>query len=233
MDRKAYKLSDPDAYSLFGLTPTVSGSNVSGNNAINVPAVLQAVRLISENIGSLPCKFYHDDELGKTATKDHPVFKIVHNRANGWTSAGQLRTDLTKDALIHGGGFAKVIRYPDGRPYELVRLKPGTVSVLEDSLADLPPVYRITEASGTVDYPHTEILHIKPFGDRSPVSYGREAIGLSATLERHGSKFLDQVRGQAALSRMINRRQPHSAQPQLPTSRNPISLGSLVKRMNR
>lgn len=157
MDRKAYKISDPDSYSLFGLTPTVSGTNVSGNNPINVPAVLQAVRLISENIGSLPCKFYHDDELGKTAAKDHPAFKIVHNRSNGWTSAGQLRTSLTADALIYGGGFAKVIRYPDGRPYELIRLKPGTVSVLEDSLADLPPVYRITEASGTVDYLHAPI----------------------------------------------------------------------------
>lgn len=202
LENKAYTLSDPDIYPLFGITPTVSGMNVGGENAIRVPAVLQAVRLISETIGSLPCKLYHDLEQGKTQAKEHSAHRIVHNRANGWTSAGQLRTELTRDALIYGGGFAKVIRSSDGRPLELIRLKPGTVSVYEDSLADLPPVYRVTEANGVNEYAHSEILHIRPFGGKSPVTYGREAIGLSAILENHGANlFKGGARPPAVLSR--------------------------------
>nr|WP_313010684.1 phage portal protein [Brucella intermedia] len=202
LEKKAYTPTNPDIYPLFGITPTVSGMNVGGKNAISVPAVLQAVRLIAENIGSLPCKLYEDLEQGKRQAREHTAHRIVHNSANGWTKAGQFRTYLTADALIYGGGFAKVIRSSDGRPLELIRLKPGTVSVYEDSLADLPPVYRVTEAGGTVDYPYTEILHIKPFGDKSPVTLGKEAIGLSAILEHHGANlFKGGARPPAVLSR--------------------------------
>lgn len=202
LEKKAYTLTNPDIYPLFGITPTVSGMNVGGENAISVPAVLQAVRLIAENIGSIPCKLYHDLEQGKAQAKEHTAHRIVHNRANRHKSAGQLRTDLTADAMFHNGGFAKVIRYPDGRPFELVRLKPGTVSVYEDSLADLPPVYRVIEADGVHDYDCTEILHIKSFGNKSPVAYGREAIGLSAILEHHGANlFKGGARPPAVLSR--------------------------------
>ena len=188
-DQKAFSISDPSLSLLFGVRPTYSGVNMSGTSALSVPAVLQAARLISENIGSLPCKLYGDLPTGKEQAKDHSAFKIVHNRANGWTSAGQIRTDLTLDALVYGNGFAKVIRYPDGRPFELVRLKPGSVSVYEDTLADLPPAYRVTEAGGVTDYPYTDILHVRAFGGASPVSFGREAIGLAAILERHGAQF--------------------------------------------
>ncbi|QNQ63113.1 phage portal protein [Brucella sp. 6810] len=201
-ETKALKTSDHDLSTLFGGTVTHSGVPVSGERALSIPAVLQAVRLISENIGSLPCKLYHDLDQGKAQANEHSAHRIVHSRANGWTSAGQLRADLTCDALIYGSGFAKIIRASDDRPLELVRLKPGSVSVYEDSLADLPPVYRVTEANGVNDYAHTEILHIKPFGNKAPTAYGREAIGLAGVLEEHGAKlFKGGARPPAVISR--------------------------------
>lgn len=189
LEQKAHKTSDSNLHIILGGRPTASGVSITGENALSIPAVLQAIRLIAENIGSLPCKLYHDLEQGKQNAKEHTAHRIVHNRANGWTSAGQLRTDLTRDALIYGSGFAKVVRSSDDRPLELVRLKPGTVTVFEDSLADLPPFYRVTEAGGTVEYLHTEILDIRPFANKSLVSLGREAIGLSSVLEDHAVKL--------------------------------------------
>lgn len=188
-EQKAYSLTDPAAFELFGVRPTYSGVNVSGQSALYVPAVLQAVRLISETIGSLPCKVYRETKDGKEAAKDHSAYRIVHRRANEWTGAGELRMALTHDALIHGNGFAKVVRYPDdGRPFELHRLKPGTVTILEDKLTGAP-VYRVSEDAGTTDYPHTEILHVPSFLGTSPIAFGKEAIGLAAILERHGAQF--------------------------------------------
>ncbi len=188
-EQKAYSLNDPAAFELFGVRPTYSGVNVSGQSALYVPAVLQAVRLISETIGSLPCKVYRETKDGKEAAKDHSAYRIAHRRANEWTGAGELRMALTHDALIHGNGFAKVVRYPDdGRPFELHRLKPGTVTILEDKLTGAP-VYRVSEDAGTTDYPHTEILHVPSFLGTSPIAFGKEAIGLAAILERHGAQF--------------------------------------------
>ncbi len=186
--RKAYSLLDARIGELFGARSTSSGVDVSAGSALYVPAVLQAVRLISETIGSLPCKVYRETADGKEATKGHSAYRIVHKRANEWTGAGKLRELLTADALSHGNGFAKVVRFEDGRPFELHRLKPGKITILEDDITGAP-VYRVSEAAGTRDYPHTEILHIPSFLGTSPVAFGKEAIGLAAILERDGAQF--------------------------------------------
>ncbi len=188
VEQKAYSLSDASIAEIFGVRPTFSGMNMGGSSALYVPAVLQAVRLIAETIGSLPCKVYREIGAGKEAAKDHSAYRIVHRRANEWTGAGELRTVLTADALIHGNGFARVVRFEDGRPFELHRLKPGRVAILEDDVTGAP-VYRVQEASGTRDYPHTEILHIPSFLGTSPIAFGKEGIGLAAILERHGAQF--------------------------------------------
>lgn len=60
VEQKAYSLSDAGIAELFGVRPTFSGVNMGGSSALYVPAVLQAVRLISETIGSLPCKVYRE-----------------------------------------------------------------------------------------------------------------------------------------------------------------------------
>lgn len=188
-ERKAYTLTDPAVSEVFGIRSTMSGVHVGGMSALSVPAVLQAVRLISETIGSLPVKLYRETGDEKQIAKDHTAHRIVHYRGNEWTGAATLRTEITADALIYGNGFAKVVRFDDGRPFELIRLLPGTVSIQEDSLGASPPVYRVSEAGGSREYAHTEILHIQSFLKRSPISFGREAIGLAAILEKHGSKF--------------------------------------------
>lgn len=189
VEKKAYSLNSPEFADLIGYRPTYSGVNLGSQSALYVPAVLQAVRLISENVGSLPCKLYRETEAGKLQATDHSAYRIVHKRANEWTGAVELRTALTADALLHGNGFAKVVPYPDsGRPYELHRLGPGKVSILKDALTGAP-VYRVSEEGGSRDYSHTEILHVPSFLGTSPTSFGKEGIGLAAILERHGAQF--------------------------------------------
>ncbi|SIP97081.1 phage portal protein, HK97 family [Rhizobium sp. RU20A] len=188
VERKAFSINSPDFADLIGFRPTYSGVSVGGQSALYVPAVLQAVRLISETIGSLPCKLYRETAEGKEAAKDHSAYRIVHKRANEWTGAGDLRTRLTADALIYGNGFARVVRFEDGSPFELHRLKPGSVSALENAVTGAP-VYRVSEKAGSRDYPHTEILHVPSFLATSPITFGKEGIGLAAILERHGAQF--------------------------------------------
>lgn len=186
-ERKAFSLTDPRASKIFGARPVYSGANVSHATALSVPAVLQAVRLISENIGSTPIKLYKNVDGSKEAAKEHSAYRITHDRANEWTGAGKLRTDLTVDALLHGNGFARIIRFDDGRPFELQRIAPDKVAILEDDNG--APVYRVSEKAGLRDYRFTEILHVPAFLGKSPITFGREAIGVSMTLERHAAQF--------------------------------------------
>lgn len=187
-DQKAIPLSDPSISELFGTLPTASGVSVTASTALRVPAVLQAVRLIAETVGSLPCKLYRDADGSKEAAKDHAGNRLAHNRVNGWTSAGHLRTLLTTDALLHGAGYAHVVRTGDGRPYEINRLQPDTVQRrFED---DGEPFYIVTDKNRVQRrLSYQDVLYVPAFGDTSPVQLGKEAIGVAMLLERHAAQF--------------------------------------------
>lgn len=188
IEGKSGSLSDPAIAELFGALPTASGVSVTAHTALRVPAVLQAVRLIAETVGSLPCKLYRDADGSKEAAKDHAGNRLAHNRVNGWTSAGHLRTLLTTDALLHGAGYAHVVRTGDGRPYEINRLQPGTVQ--RRFRDDGEPFYVVTFANNVRrELSFRDVLYVPAFGDTSPVQLGKEAIGVSMLLERHAAQF--------------------------------------------
>ena len=186
-EEKAYHLTHPLISEIFGSIATASGVVITGNSAMHVPAVLQAVRLISETIGSLPCKLYREAGGSKEAAKDHNAHKITHSRANDWTSAGQLRTDLTVDALLHGAAYAHVVRASDDRPLELHRLDPSKVQRKWED--DGEPYYLLSQERGQVRLSYRNVLYIPAFAGVSPVKLGREAIGIGLTLEKHASNL--------------------------------------------
>lgn len=174
-------LTDPAAFELFGAAPTATGIQVSANSAMRVPAVACAAALISETIGAMPAKVHLKDT--KEAAKDQPAYKLVHDEANDWTSAGQLREDLTIDALMTGNGYAQVVRLSDDTPYEMHRLDPASVKA--EYAPDGEPFYTVQTVSGPVRYGYRDILHIRPFGGVSPITLGREAIALALAFEQH------------------------------------------------
>ncbi|UXN61728.1 phage portal protein [Phyllobacterium zundukense] len=187
LEEKSYSLTSPEAFGIFGVTPTVAGPSVSPVSALKVPAVLQAVRLISETAGSLPCKVYRNTDDGKEVAKDHPAYKLVHGWSNGWTSANLFRAQLTADALLHHGGFAFVNRV-DGKPFELIRLDPTNITVkIDDDTGE--PVFVSGKGKGQKTYHYTDILHIPAFGGVAPIRSAREAISLAMVLEKHAAQL--------------------------------------------
>lgn len=183
-ETKSVSLTDSEALSLFGAIPTSSGVSVSPTSALRVPAVACAVGLISETMGALPAKL-HDAEA-KTVLADHPAHKLMHREANPWTSAAQLREQLTLDALMHGAGHALVIRNAAGAPVELHRLEHGRCQL--QLMPDGEPFYLVTpEGAGQVRKSYADILRVEAFGAVSPISLGREAIALALQFEGHMS----------------------------------------------
>lgn len=180
-EEKALTLTDADALTLFGALPTASGVSIGPGNAMRVPAVACATGLISETIGAIPVKVY--DRATKTALTDHPAYRLVHDEANEWTSAAELRRDLTLDALLHGAGHAQVIRLSDGTPYELHRLDPGMVQ--RDQETDGEPFFRVSTDAGTVRLSYRDVLRVESIGGISPITLGREAIALALSFETH------------------------------------------------
>jgi HK97 family phage portal protein len=183
-------LIDPSASWLFGALPTYTGTPVTPASAMSVTAVSCAVELISELIGTLPAKLYNRGEDGaRTTDPTDPIYRLVHNQANDWTSASELRTQLTRDALLHDlGGFALAVRV-EGRVAEFIRLPPTEVSVELDA-ATLEPSYLVGQpGKSRRRYSYTDILRVQAFGHRAPITRARNAISLALVLEEHAGRL--------------------------------------------
>ncbi|MCA1286253.1 phage portal protein [Salipiger bermudensis] len=183
--KKTVGVSTPAAFPIFGIVPTITGKAVSASSAMRVPAVACAVSLIAETVGSLPVKLYEQED--RAAVKGHSAYKLIHDEANPWTSAQSLREQLTTDALLHGQGYALVVRNGVGDPVELHRLAPETVQFETDGLGE--PTYLVQLSDGRRSYAFQDILHVQAFGGASPITLGREAIGLALAFEEHISKL--------------------------------------------
>lgn len=188
LEEKAVGLSSPAALEIFGVVPTITGQNVTAASAMRVPAVSRAVSLIAQGVGNLPVKLYNRDD--RQAVNEHPAYRLVHGMANPWTSAEDMRTTLTTDALLHGHGFAVVVRNALGDPIELHRLDPARVKVEMDETTG-EPIYTVQVTGGTARYHYRDILHVSAFGGVSPVTLAREAIGLALSFEAHVAKLFD------------------------------------------
>lgn len=183
-EQKSITLTHADAMRLFGILPAKSGISVTAASAMRVPAVRRAVSLIGEAVATLPFKTY---TANRDAAKDHQSYGLVHDWANDWTSAEQLREMLTADALLTGHGFAQVVRI-DGRPVELHRMDPGAVAIEYDDFGE--PSYRVQlKSGGSVVLAHQDVLHIQGLQGVSPIMLAREAIALALAAEGHLTGF--------------------------------------------
>lgn len=180
-------LTSLDAPWLFAAMPNHSNVSVTPKSAMQVPAVSSAVELIAEAVGTLPVKLFVRNAKGKEADAAHPAFRLAHDEANDWTSAAELRTQLTHDALLHDrGGFALVNRH--GSFVELNRVDPLTVEPKTDE-ATGEPFYVVRQGRKNVRYEYRDVLHIQAFGGSAPINRARNAIALAMDLERHAAKL--------------------------------------------
>lgn len=180
----------------WGGLPTIAGPVVTPSTAMGVPAVAACVGLISGAIGSLPVKVYQEGaEGGRTEAQDHPAFTLVHDDANEWMSAGQLRAQLVTDALLYGAGFGLVRRDADGLPFEVLRLQPTAVSIALDQLTG-EPWFRVSTGRGHEIHHHTDIVHVPApcsldgITSTAPIQRARNAISLALALEAHASRIM-------------------------------------------
>lgn len=179
---------------LFGAPTSATGRAVTRETALRVPAVYAAVRAIAEAVGQLPVHVYWRGEDGsRERDADHPAHRLLALDANPWTGAGELREQLTADALLEGNGFAFVNRV-GGAPDELIRLKPEAVQVLVD-LETGEPSYRVSDGEFQRDVDRRDMLHVRGLTDRDGVvgyattALCREAIALGLVLEEHAARL--------------------------------------------
>ena len=171
-----------------------SGKSVTPQTAMRCSAVFACVNVISQTVAQLPLNLYQRTPKGKELAKKHPLFNLVGSKPNKFHNSFNFREMLTAHMCLRGNSFAFINRVGNGRVFELVPLSPDAVTVHRDPLT-WEVTYTISQTKGiTGVYTPAQILHImgmtlNGYEGVTPVTYAREAIGLSMATEEHGARL--------------------------------------------
>lgn len=170
-----------------------AGEVVTMNSSLRAAAVFACVRVISEDIGKLPCILYRRlKDGGKERATDHPVYRILRRAPNGWMTPAMFFGMMQAYVELGGNGDAYITRDARGQPLELLPLL-DRVRVEQDSQWRLR--YHVRNKDGQErEVPAANILRITGLSidgvqGMSTLSYARETIGSAIAETKHGARF--------------------------------------------
>lgn len=162
-----------------------AGVVVNERTTIGLPAVLQALRVLSGVFAMTPLHYYRRTADGRERAQDDPIYALLHDRPNAYQSAFAFKELMLADVLLHGNFYAYVSRDWRGRPVALTRLRPGYVTVADyfDRMTGMELFYDATLPDHSRDrFPARDIWHVAgPTRDGevglNPLQYMRDALG--------------------------------------------------------
>lgn len=178
-----------------GGTQTPSGVHVTEDTALHYGPFFAGVRIISEDLGSLPFPLYERlDPRGKRRAREHPLYPLLHDAANPLMSSQAFRETLTGHAVMWGGGFAEVVTRR-GVVTELWPLRPDRMTP-KFNPRTRRLVYRYEDSVNGIyrTYLPDEILHVHGLGfdgikGYSVLELARNSIGAGIAAETYGATF--------------------------------------------
>jgi len=204
-------------FSGIGTSSSDAGISVNAETALEASAVYACVKIIAEDMGSLPFVLYRRS-ADRSATEkaiDHPLFPLLKNLPNPDISAGEFVETLTAHAALTGNGYAWKERSREKKG--LVWLwpwMPYTVRQEQDRKGRI--IYFHNEDGKEKEYRAEEVFHLKGFtvtgtqGD-DIMQRARQVIGLTLAANKYASKFFAHSATPGVVVKFPNALSPESA----------------------
>nr|WP_269750399.1 phage portal protein [Novosphingopyxis sp. YJ-S2-01] len=173
----------------------VAGVAVNEKQAFRNSTFFRAMSLIAGSLGMLPIHLMRRKADGTTEkAKDHPLFNVLHRKANSYQTAGQFRSHMQLAALLDGNAFALKIR-SRGAVRQIVPLPRGRVTPKLSESWQLTFEYDRMNG-GKVTLPASDVFHF-----RAPVSLdglngiklldvAADTLGLALTAQQAAARLL-------------------------------------------
>lgn len=158
-----------------------TGTDVTEDLALTYSAVWACVKVISEDLASLPLFIYRRNGKAKERFEDHPLYYLLHDAPNQEMSALSLRETMQAHVLTFGNAYAEIQRNMRGQPVSIWPLNPAKMTVTRPA-NEL--VYEYTLDGGEKKlFRREDVFHVPGLGFNgitgySPIGYQREAIGV-------------------------------------------------------
>lgn len=171
-----------------------AGIRITPETAMQCSTVLACVRLIAENVATVPLHVYRRlAEGGKERARDLPLYRILNQQPNGWLTSFEFREMLTAHCLLYGNAYAEIRPGASGAVTELHPLHPSRMKVEQLEDGSLRYCYREQNGRETV-YRQDQIFHLRWLSNDGvmgmmPITLSRDAIALAQALETHGGAY--------------------------------------------
>ena len=178
------KTTDPYLGEFFGQRSGITG-NVDLNRASGIAVAQSCIATISQALASIPLNLYvRDKNGGRNKQVDHPLYEVLHDKANQSQTAFEVREFLAASLMTNGNAFALLEWNGRGQVTAMYPLNPSSVSV--ERLQDRKIRYKVTDSNGGIQkYTNGEILHLRyrlandGIMGLSPIQLARETINLA------------------------------------------------------
>lgn len=186
--------ADPESRSwleaIFGVQRGLAGVSVTPDSALRCPTAYACVAVLSQAVAQLPLHLYERTaDGGKDRATSHPLYALLNDQPNEWTSSYDFRQSMMSSALRYDQGAFAWIGRVGGEIQELVQIPSPSVSVDTDTYTR-EPIFKVTERNGRQrTYDRTEIFHLRAMDGVAPLTAAREAIGVMMVMERHAAKL--------------------------------------------
>lgn len=148
--------------------------HVNQGTAMGVNAFTAGIRLIAEDIASLPLITYRRLDKGKERAPDHPAYAMLHDSPNPEMTSMVFRETGIAHMYSWGNWYAEKELDGSGTPVRLWPLRPDKMVV---SFKDGKRVYKYTLPDGSgVVIPARRMLHVPGWGFDGLVGYSRVTL---------------------------------------------------------
>lgn len=180
---------------------TAAGITVSEETALRMAAVWACVRVISEDVATLPLHIYERLNRGKRRASEYSLQRLLHDQPNEEMTALQFREALTAHVLTWGNAYAYIVRNRDGIDGEVQELWPllPDRTYLKRDPKTRAPFYETWDPRSEQRWilRSDQVMHIAGLGfdgrtGYSPIRMHAQAIGLGLAAEEFGARFFGQ-----------------------------------------
>lgn len=172
-----------------------AGGKVTKERAMKFTAVLAAVSLRSQLVGSFPKVVYDQTPEGRKQNYVDPMYKMIaytpNPYMNGFTFWELMNTYLD----LWGNAYAYISRY-NGSPSNLFPVHPRNVEVAKDSKGIIYKVRNTGDSVLDKDHRAERFLHFKDISydglvGQSRISLANDAINIALAAEAFGKEFFE------------------------------------------
>jgi HK97 family phage portal protein len=172
---------------------TSAGVTITNDTALQISAVFDGIRVISEDVAKLPLQVFKRLDKGREKRSDNNIWRLFNESPNPEMDAMSFRNTLVGHMLGYGNGYAEIVRDIDGEVAQLWILDPAKVTPMRRSNGDL--FYRvITDDGMPTEVSPDKLFRVPGFGfdgvqGYNVISYARQGLGLASGAESYGAKF--------------------------------------------